>query len=102
MHILNTKTVCLSIIEVPDKNLSIQELPNHKLPHDWDEKTYLPMSTQNIGYQFLQESNSHLLKVPSAIVANEFNFLLNPLHKNHNNIKIKKIIEPFEIDERLK
>tara|TARA_R110001599_G_scaffold66117_1_gene186562 strand:- start:668 stop:832 length:165 start_codon:yes stop_codon:yes gene_type:complete len=44
---------------------------------------------------------AHLLKVASAIVPNEFNYLLNPLHPDNKQTSIHQQIAPFTIDERL-
>jgi RES domain-containing protein len=38
-----------------------------------------------------------VLKVPSAVVPGDFNYLINPKHKNFNKIKIKNK-EPFSFD----
>jgi RES domain-containing protein len=41
-----------------------------------------------------------VLKVPSAVVPGEYNFLLNPNHKYFQKVKILNI-ESFTFDERL-
>jgi RES domain-containing protein len=70
-----------------------------RLPKDW--KTFPHSnSTQLIGDKFLKEQKFLVLKVPSATVQGEFNYLINPRHKNFNHIKIVKI-ENFNFDERL-
>ena len=48
----------------------------------------------------LKENKFLVMKVPSATVQGEFNYLINPRHKNFNQIKIVKI-ENFNFDERL-
>jgi RES domain-containing protein len=53
-----------------------------------------------IGDKFLKDSKFLVLKVPSATVQGEFNYLINPRHKNFDQIKILKI-ENFNFDERL-
>jgi len=40
------------------------------------------------------------LKVPSAVVQDEFNFILNPRHELFHRIKIIDS-EPFDFDKRL-
>lgn len=100
MHILKTKPISLSKIKIPDTS-STGTVRKSSLPDDWNEKSYLPMSTQKIGLEFFKSNKHHILKVPSAIVPEEFNYLFNPMHPNHRKIKIIEQIEPFDLDERL-
>ena len=82
-------------IEIPDEDL----LEMKRLPKDWQSFPH-SNSTQMIGDKFLKEHKHLVFKVPSAAVQGEFNFLINPRHKNFNQIKIVKI-EDFNFDERL-
>ena len=82
-------------IEIPDEDL----LEMKRLPKDWQSFPH-SNSTQMIGDKFLKEHQHLVFKVPSAAVQGEFNFLINPRHKNFNQIKIVKI-EDFNFDERL-
>ena len=82
-------------IEIPDEDL----LEMKRLPKDWQSFPH-SNSTQIIGDKFLKEHKHLVFKVPSAAVQGEFNFLINPKHKNFNHIKIVKI-ENFNFDERL-
>jgi RES domain-containing protein len=90
----------LSIIslEIPEK--LIKELKTGELPADW--KTIpAPSSTKNIGTQFLKALSSPILKVPSVIIEEEFNYVLNPLHKDSSRFKIIDIKE-IKFDVRIK
>ena len=82
-------------IEIPDEDL----LEMKRLPKDWQSFPH-SNSTQMIGDKFLKEQKFLVFKVPSAAVQGEFNYLVNPKHKNFNHIKIVKI-ENFNFDERL-
>lgn len=82
-------------IEIPDDNF----LEIKRLPKDWQSFPH-SNSTQIIGDKFLKDSKFLVLKVPSATVQGEFNYLINTRHKNFNQIKILKI-ENFNFDERL-
>ena len=82
-------------IEIPDEDL----LEMKRLPKDWQSFPH-SNSTQMIGDKFLKEQKFLVFKVPSAAVQGEFNYLVNPRHKNFNQIKIVKI-ENFNFDERL-
>ncbi len=84
-------------IEIPDD--SVLELDVSKLPDDW--KTFPhPDSTQKMGNKFITDGKYLVMKVPSAVVQEEYNFLLNPYHKDFYKVKILSI-ESFTFDELL-
>ncbi|MFZ1527438.1 MAG: RES family NAD+ phosphorylase [Ferruginibacter sp.] len=56
--------------------------------------------TRFMGDEFIKDKSSLLMKVPSAIIPDEFNFLANPLHPDFKKIKISKSRE-FLFDDRL-
>jgi RES domain-containing protein len=87
---------CMITIEAPD---SIDELNINTLPKNWNEYPEQNILKQ-VGNRFLQQNKQLLLKVPSVLVNEEFNYLMNPLHKLATSVKIitKK---PFSFDERL-
>lgn len=68
-----------------------------KLKSDWDVNTGY---TKYIGDQFLKTNEALVLKVPSAIVPQEHNFLINPLHKDFKKVKIVSS-ELLNLDKRL-
>jgi len=88
---------CMAEIEVPDD--SIKVLPIKELPTNWQD-ILPPIELKKIGDDFLKQQQSLLLKVPSAIVAEEFNYLLNPLHPSISKVKLIKQL-PFNFDQRL-
>jgi len=85
-------------IDIPNE-LKIKELKLTDLPKDW--KSY-PHSntTQQIGNAFIKEGKYVILKVPSAAVQGDYNYLLNPKHKDFYKIKIIKT-SLFNFDKRL-
>jgi RES domain-containing protein len=62
-------------LEVPDD--AFMQIKRDKLPSDWQVSPQ-PISTQNLGTFILQESDLQVVGVPSAVVPEEWNFLLNP------------------------
>ena len=82
-------------IEIPDEDF----LEVKRLPKDWQSFPH-SNSTQMIGDKFLKENKFLVMKVPSATVQGEFNYLINTRHKDFGKIKILKI-ENFNFDERL-
>lgn len=92
----------MAVIEISDK-LLIQEIKLEelqKLNTEWFKVLHYPI-TQKIGNHWLFERKSAVLKVPSAIVDREYNYLINPLHPDFNKIKVLDI-KPFNFDSRLK
>jgi RES domain-containing protein len=73
-------------IEIPD-TLKIQILSIADLPKNWNAH---PPSvfTQNSGDSFVQKLKAPVLKVPSSIVPQEFNLLINSYHPDAHKIEI--------------
>lgn len=84
-------------IEIP-KTVKIKRLKEETLPYCWDAIPSQPVS-QFVGDQFVRENKYAVLKVPSAVVKGEFNYVLNPNHKDFEQIKIIDT-EPFPFDPR--
>ncbi|MEI6086259.1 MAG: RES family NAD+ phosphorylase [Bacteroidota bacterium] len=93
-----THLLSITSLEVPEK--LIKELETGELPADW-KAIPAPSSTKNIGTEFLRALSSPILKVPSAIIEEEFNYVLNPFHKESSRFKIVSIKE-IEYDVRIK
>lgn len=85
-------------LEIPD-NIKMSEIKINDLPKHWDEIPHNDI-TQKLGDEFIDRNEFLALKVPSVIVKGDFNFLINPLHKDFDKVKIKNI-EPFLFDNRL-
>ena len=87
---------CMATIEAPDDIIEIDE---RRLPKGWQEVEDMDALKQ-VGNVFLYEKKSLLMKVPSAIVGMEYNFLLNPTHPDARKVKVKNV-KPFSFDSRL-
>ena len=88
----------LVTIEIPNE-IRIQKIRQNVLNPDWRSFPYV-QSTHLIGDKFLKQNRSLVLQVPSAVIPGDFNYLINPAHKDIARIKIIKT-EPFLFDERL-
>ena len=86
-------------IEIPDE-IDIQEVALEDLPDDWSSKPPT-LTTQTIGDDFVNYNDSAILKVPSSIVPQEFNYLINPKHPDSSKIKILSVSKMI-FDSRLK
>ncbi len=87
---------CMITIEAPDDFEAVDE---KHLPKNWQESPD-EHNFKKIGDKFLRESKKLLLKVPSSIVKEEFNYLANPLHAKASKLKVIQI-DPFSFDSRL-
>src|SRR5882724_5418433 len=63
-------------IAVPDE-LAVTRIDEYALPPDWREQT---AQTRTRGDDWLRGGSTALLRVPSAIVPEAANYLLNPAH----------------------
>jgi RES domain-containing protein len=88
----------LASIEFPD-TVELSEIAFKTLPADWNTFPH-PNSTQIIGDRFIANGKYLVLKVPSAVVLGDYNYLINPAHFQIRQVKIKNT-EPFEFDKRL-
>jgi RES domain-containing protein len=84
-------------IDIPD-DIMMLELETEDLPDRWDSKPPI-LETQFIGDDFVKEKNAAVLKVPSSIVPQEFNYLINPKHSDSERISVVSAT-PFNFDSR--
>jgi len=85
-------------IEIPD-GLVIDRVKTHDLPVNWREFSQQP-ATRNIGDAWAKRGNSAVLQVPSALIPQEYNFIMNPGHEDFRKIKLLSADE-FTFDRRL-
>jgi RES domain-containing protein len=64
--------------EVP-ANLEIEYMNIDRLPSDW-YRSSSKSSLQALGDEWIDSARTPILAIPSAIVPQEFNYLINPLH----------------------
>lgn len=82
-----------------DETLVIDIEASGKLPSDWNLSPP-SFATQRLGDQWLTGGFSAVLRVPSAVIPSESNFLINPEHKDFAKVRIFKT-QPFDFDVRL-
>ena len=81
------------------KPIKVESILIKNLQEDWNAfPTY--GQTQQIGDDFIVQNKAPVLKVPSAVVKGDFNYLLNPNHPDFNQIKISEI-SGFPFDRRM-
>jgi RES domain-containing protein len=87
-------------IEVPDALWQVrQTLAPADLPVGWSAVPEGKVSL-DAGDRWLKEASTALLAVPSVIVPEEFNVLIDPLHPNAKKIHAAKV-RPWLYDQRL-
>jgi RES domain-containing protein len=107
--------ISLSLLELLIYQSSYEEIViNHLMRIKVPENVYQSLSTSSlkagwqhdieycrfIGNEFLQNKNALMLKVPSAIIPEEHNFLINPLHPDFEKCSLVSS-GLFEFDTRL-
>ncbi len=78
-----------------------------ELPATWNERRVPPdwsvgeAATQTVGREWIRAGESLALRVPSAVIPLEFNYLINP---EHQALRLARLAEPqqFMFDERLR
>lgn len=79
-----------SLVDTPDET---------NLPDGWNRIPY-GSASQHFGNKWLLSNKNLALRIPSVVVAIEFNYVLNPNHPDFNHIQITER-EQEEIDKRL-
>ena len=92
------RALSLAVIQIPDKG--ILSLSIDKLPGNWRDFPS-PASTKDFGTQLLKAAKHAIIKIPSAVIPGEFNYLLNPLHRSSDQFKILEV-QDFVYDVRIK
>ncbi len=73
------RALSMTTLEIPDKK--ILRLTIADLPGDW-RATPAPASTKDFGTQLLKNNEYAVIQIPSAVIPDENNYLLNPMHKD--------------------
>jgi RES domain-containing protein len=78
---------------------AVEILSRDHLPEGWDARPYTNVS-QRIGDEWWDEKRSLVLRVPSVIVPQEHNYLIDPTHPNFGEVAIGEAF-PIPFDSRL-
>lgn len=89
---------CITVIEAPSDS-SITYIAEDQLPSGWYKRTREPVCRQ-LGDRWISEGDHLLMQVPSSIIRDEFNLLINPGHPDFDTISVKEITD-FSFDARL-
>lgn len=86
-------------IEIPHE-INITAIAQKDVPKSWPKFPHTNL-TQKRGDEFILNNKFCVLKVPSAVVYGDCNYLINPYHKDFEHIAITSVND-FPIDDRLK
>ncbi len=92
------RTLSFTTFEIPDAG--IHEVTEEELPGNWKDVP-APSSTKNFGTALLKAGKAPVLKIPSIVIVQAYNYILSPLHADSRNFKILDI-KDFVFDVRLK
>jgi len=85
-------------VEIPE-DMGTLHVSVSDLPHDWQELDHA--SCLAIGDKWIQQSRYAVLDVPSAVVPEDRNLVLNPKHRDFARIDTTDPGVPFRWDPRL-
>lgn len=85
-------------IEVSD-DLLVETVSANDLPGGWSEAVASP-ACREIGRRWIEEGSSPVLRVPSAVVPQEANYLVSPAHPEAGRIREVGRV-PFRFDSQL-
>jgi RES domain-containing protein len=83
---------------IPD-NIPVLQLSKKQLPTNWNEYPH-PNETQEIGDRFIRENKFLVMRVPSVVVYEEYNYLINPRHSLMQKVQVSDL-SPFKFNDRL-
>ena len=84
--------------EIPE-SLALETVNPANLPKNW-RRYPASESLKDIGTTWAAKRSSSVLAVPSAIIPEERNYLLNPAHRDFKQVRLRRSI-PFHFDPRM-
>jgi RES domain-containing protein len=81
------RALCLAEFQIPEAN--VLTIPIASLPGNWRESP-APAETKEFGTRLLQENKYPVIRIPSTVISQEYNYLLNPLHPQSKTFKLLK------------
>lgn len=85
-------------VEIPDA-LQVEQVAASSLPEGWDRRAEVP-TLRRIGQTWAEKEEAAILNVPSAVIPEERNYLINPRHPAAPQARVTRQ-RPFDFDPRL-
>ncbi|GAB3442880.1 hypothetical protein GCM10027320_33740 [Massilia solisilvae] len=92
----NLVLVAIDLSDDPSFGLDV---PVHKLPPGWNTLPNSPLAAE-FGTHFLQSASHLYMRVPSVIVHEGTNLVINPLHPAYDRVRLE-VVRPFSFDPRM-
>lgn len=86
------------VIYIPD-SIPLHYVESSELPIGWQNFPYLKETQKVCGLHF-HEKRCGVIRIPSAVVRGDYNYLINPKHRDFDKIKIVDE-EKFPFDQRM-
>jgi RES domain-containing protein len=91
------RALSIVIIRIPDTQLLVN---TEDLPGNWKDVP-APSSTREFGNTILTGKKHLVFRVPSAVIPQEYNYLINPIHPELAQCKVLQV-EDLAYDIRIK
>lgn len=88
----------ISMEALVPEGASLETIDLKSLPRAW-RRCPAPAALQAIGRRWLEQGETLLLSVPSVVIPEERNFLINPQHPEFSKLAIQRP-KPFSFDPR--
>ena len=88
----------LASAQWPD-DLKVETVAIDRLARNWADAE-APLALQDVGRVWLERTETAVLQVPSAVVVEEWNYLLNPDHPDFRRLRLSAP-RPYSFDRRL-
>ena len=82
------------------KDATLYEMKEDELPPGWREPENIALRT--LGDRFFAEQKYLGIKVPSAVMPQEYNYVLNPVYPRFRELVRVVSVTEFVVDQRLK
>ena len=92
------RNLTIVTIEIPEDEIKVLSIA--ALPGDW-RNAPAPSSTKDFGSNLLRVDNHFVIRIPSTVIPEEFNYLINPRHSRVSECRILEV-KDFVYDLRIK
>jgi RES domain-containing protein len=87
-----------TLLKIAGPEVAVEDIGLSSLPSRWVDSVE---ATQRMGAEWVKGGRTALLRVPSALVPETWNYLLNPLHQDAAKFQIEHVYD-YPFDLRLK
>lgn len=82
------RSLSITCLEIPEEN--ILKIDVDRLPGNWRDSP-APASTRDFGTALLKANEFLIIQIPSVVIPEEFNYLVNPLHPASRLVNIMEV-----------